>query len=53
MRKMVIMAKRYPSEVREKALRLALDHLDEYPSVYAAAQAIGIRFLNRASCPAW
>jgi transposase len=40
---MVIMAKRYPSEVREKALRLALDHLDEYPSVYAAAQAIGPR----------
>lgn len=37
------MSKRYPPEVREKALRLALDHLDEYPSVYAAAQAIGPR----------
>ncbi|WP_407670535.1 transposase [Nocardia suismassiliense] len=35
------MAKRYPPEVREKALRLALDHLDEYSSAYAAAQAIG------------
>jgi transposase len=35
------MSKRYPPEVREKALRLALDHLDEYSSVYAAAQAIG------------
>ncbi|MFJ1455026.1 hypothetical protein [Nocardia sp. N2S4-5] len=35
------MSKRYPPEVREKALRLALDHLDEYPSAYAAAQAIG------------
>lgn len=41
MRKMVTMSKRYPAEVREKALRLALDHLDEYPSAYAAAQAIG------------
>ncbi len=35
------MPKRYPPEVRKKALRLALDHLDEYPSAYAAAQAIG------------
>lgn len=41
MRKMVTMSKRYPPEVREKALRLALDHLDEYPSAYAAAHAIG------------
>ena len=41
MRKMVTMPKRYPPEVREKALRLALDHLDEYPSAYAAAHAIG------------
>jgi len=40
-RKMVTMSKRYPPEVREKALRLALDHLDEYPSAYAAAHAIG------------
>lgn len=35
------MSKRYPPEVREKALRLALDRLDEYGSAYAAAQAIG------------
>jgi transposase len=35
------MSKRYPPEVREKALRLALDHLDQYPSAYAAAHAIG------------
>jgi transposase-like protein len=40
---MVIMSKRYPPEVREKALRLALDHLDEYGSAYAAAHAIGPR----------
>jgi transposase len=38
---MVTMSKRYPPEVREKALRLALNHLDEYPSAYAAAHAIG------------
>jgi transposase len=40
-RKMVTMSKRYPPEVREKAVRLALDHLDEYGSAYAAAHAIG------------
>lgn len=37
------MPKRYPPEVREKAVRLALDHLDEYGSAYAAAHAIGPR----------
>ncbi len=36
-----IMSKRYPSEVREKAVRLALERLDEYGSAYAAARAIG------------
>ncbi|WP_370942393.1 IS3 family transposase [Amycolatopsis sp. cg5] len=35
------MPKRYPPEVREKAVRLALDRLDEYGSAYAAAHAIG------------
>ena len=37
---MVTMSRRYPPEVRQKAVRLALDHLDEYPSAYAAAHAI-------------
>jgi transposase len=37
----VIMSKRYPPEVREKAVRLALERLDEYESPYAAARAIG------------
>jgi transposase len=36
-----IMSKRYPPEVREKAVRLALERLDEYGSAYAAAWAIG------------
>jgi transposase len=40
---MVTMSKRYPPEVRERALGLALDHLDEYGSAYAAAHAIGPR----------
>lgn len=35
------MSKRYPPEVREKAVRLALERLDEYESPYAAAKAIG------------
>lgn len=43
-RKMVtIMSKRYPPAVREKAVRLVLEHLDEYESAYAAAKAIGPR----------
>lgn len=35
------MSRRYPPEARDKALRLALDHLHKYPSAYAAAHAIG------------
>ncbi|MFE3543485.1 transposase [Nocardia sp. NPDC059177] len=36
-----IMSKRCPPEVREKAVRLALERLDEYGSAYAAARVIG------------
>ena len=35
------MSKHYPVEQRERAVRMVLDHLDEYRSVYAACQAIG------------
>ena len=35
------MSKRYPIEQRERAVKMVLDHLDEYRSVYAACQAIG------------
>ena len=35
------MAKHYPVEQRERAVKMLLDHLDEYRSVYAACQAIG------------
>ncbi|MFC9872650.1 transposase [Nocardia salmonicida] len=35
------MPKRYPPEVREKAVRLVLERLDEFESPYAAARTIG------------
>lgn len=35
------MSKHYPVEQRERAVKMVLDHLGEYRSVYAAAQAIG------------
>jgi len=35
------MPKRYPSDQRERATRMALDRLGEYPSPWACAQALG------------
>jgi transposase len=35
------MPKRYPVEQRERATRMVLDRLDDYPSAWAAAQALG------------
>ena len=35
------MSKRYPPEVRDKAVHLVLERLDEFESPYAAARAIG------------
>jgi transposase len=35
------MPKRYPSEQRERATRMALDRLEEYGSAWAVAQALG------------
>lgn len=35
------MAKHYPVERRERAVKMVLDHLREYRSVYAACQSIG------------
>jgi transposase-like protein len=35
------MSKRYPIEQRERAVKMVLDHLHEYNSLYAACQAIG------------
>src|SRR3954463_1167583 len=39
--RMWIMSKRYPPEQRARAVKMLLDHLAEYRSVYAACQAIG------------
>jgi len=36
-----VMPKRYPSDQRERAVRMVLDRLGEYPSPWAAAQALG------------
>src|SRR5437660_5461256 len=41
LRRMQIMTKHYPVEQRERAVKMVLDHLDEYRSLYAACQAIG------------
>ena len=35
------MARRYSPQVRERAVKMVLSHLDEYDSVYKAAFAIG------------
>jgi transposase-like protein len=38
---MHLMPKKYPSEQRDRATRMVLDRLKEYPSVWAAAQVLG------------
>jgi transposase len=35
------MAKHYPVEQRKRAVKMVLDHLGEYRSVYAACQSVG------------
>ena len=39
-RKMAIMPKQYPSEVRDRAVRMTLDRLSDYPSVSSACKAL-------------
>ena len=34
------MSERYPAEQRERAVKMVLDHLDEYSSPFAACKAI-------------
>jgi transposase-like protein len=38
---MVSMPKQYPKDQRDRAIKMVLDRLDEYPSLYAACNAIG------------
>ena len=35
------MPKQYPKDQKDRAVRMLLDRLDEYPSMYAACNAIG------------
>ncbi|WP_431710485.1 transposase [Glutamicibacter uratoxydans] len=34
------MPKRYPAEVRDRAVAMVMDRLSEYPSIYAACKAL-------------
>ena len=40
------MAKHYPVEQPKRAVKMVLDHLDEYRSVYAAARRSGPRLVS-------
>jgi transposase-like protein len=37
------MPQRYPDQIKDRAVRMALSHLDEYPSPYACAKALAPR----------
>jgi|SRR3954467_15311520 transposase len=37
----IMPGKKYPAEQRERALRMAMDRLAEYPTPYACAKALG------------
>lgn len=42
-RKMLIMPKRVPEETKQRAIRLVVDHLDEYPTLTAACETVATR----------
>ena len=42
-RKILIMPKRIPGETKQRAVRLVLDHLDEYPNLTAACETVAKR----------
>jgi transposase-like protein len=37
----IMPGKKYPAEQRERALRMAMDRLSEYPTPYSCAKALG------------
>ncbi|MDQ0825590.1 transposase [Arthrobacter sp. B2I5] len=39
-RKIVIVPKQFPPEVRDRAVRMTMDRLSRYPSVYGACKAL-------------
>ena len=53
-RKIEIMPKRIPEETKQRATRLVLDHLDEYPTLNAACQSVGDRLgIGKESLRRW
>ncbi|WP_081645966.1 transposase [Agrococcus lahaulensis] len=42
-RKIVIMPKQIPEETKQRAIRLVLDHLDEYPNLTTACETVSKR----------
>lgn len=40
---MLIMPKRIPEETKQRAIRLVLDHLDEYPNLTTACETVARR----------
>ena len=48
------MPKRIPEETKQRAIRLVLDHLDEYPTLTAACQSVGDRLgIGKESLRRW
>jgi transposase len=39
-RKILIMPKRIPEETKQRAMRLVLDHLDDYPNLTTACDTV-------------
>ena len=42
-RKMIVMPKRITEETKQRAVRLVLEHLDEYPNLTTACQTVSSR----------
>jgi transposase len=40
---MIFMPKQYPRELRDRAVRLVIEHRDEYPTEYAAIRSIAAK----------